>query len=395
MMPFVLVVTMALFIGIVSIVSGINNVTKNKVENRPLIVGLAGDTENEYIRYASAAVSSLSDLSVSFDLVVLGEEEAKQLLYKGEISAYVIIPDDFIDNVSEGTNVPLKFVTSSGADGVVPMFKEEISRAIIDIFVYSEKGVFGLGELMEDTGVDGNVYEEINALNFEYVKLIMNRTDVFDVEVLGASDGMPFEQYLVCGLAIFFLFLIGIPFATLYIKGDYSMNRVLKARGYSYFSQFFSEYSAHFISLLTNVYLAIGVILLASVVIKVNLLPVGINQVYWLFVQILPIVVMICSFNMLVFELSGNLVSGILMHFFITLSACYASGCFYPTYAFPKTVAEASAFLPTGIARDYFANVMREERAVEGALLLLGYTAVFFVAAIVLRRYKTTRRGTV
>ena len=166
-MPFVLAVTLALFVGIVAIVGGISDVKRNKEENRPITVGLVGDTDNEYIQYATTAIASLENISVSFDLVVLEEEEAKRQIFSGDLSAYVLIPDDFIESVSRGENIPLKFITSPGADGVVPMFKEEISRAIIDIFVYSEKGVFGLEELLWDTDADADIYEEINALNFE------------------------------------------------------------------------------------------------------------------------------------------------------------------------------------------------------------------------------------
>ena len=44
-------------------------------------------------------------------------------------------------------------------------------------------------------------------------------------------------------------------------------------------------------------------------------------------VELLPVIVTVTAFGFMIFELAGNLVSGVLLHFFLSLALCYVSGC--------------------------------------------------------------------
>ena len=51
---------------------------------------------------------------------------------------------------------------------------------------------------------------------------------------------------------------------------------------------------------------------------------------------LIPLVILIVCFAKFIFEVSGNLLNGSLLYFFLTLILCYFGGCFYPVSTFPE-----------------------------------------------------------
>ena len=110
-------------------------------------------------------------------------------------------------------------------------------------------------------------------------------------------------------------------------------------------------------------------------------------------ISALPVAFMLAAMNLLVFNLAGNLVSGLLLHFFSALALCYVSGCVYPATAFPVSVQKLAALLPTGIARQHLAAGVAGASDWGTFVGLLAYCGVFFSLALLVRYYKTTRVG--
>ena len=104
---------------------------------------------------------------------------------------------------------------------------------------------------------------------------------------------------------------------------------------------------------------------------------------------LIPVIVMLSAFNLMLFEISKNVVSGVLLHFFSTLLLCYISGCLYPIYAFPEIIQKLDYILPTGIARANLSSAFVGEcntYALIGTLIM----AVLFYAATVASRTRKT-----
>ena len=93
---------------------------------------------------------------------------------------------------------------------------------------------------------------------------------------------------------------------------------------------------------------------------------------------------------MLLFTLSGNMVSGLLLQFFGVIGLCYVSGCIYPISAFPMAVQQLAAWLPTGIARHYLSTAFSDASAWGSLGGLMLYTLAFLALALLVRVRKTT-----
>lgn len=388
--PFVLAVTVALLVGLAAVLYGVLDMFDNSEDNKRFTIAVAGDTDNEYMSWGIAAMQTFDETRFSVDFVEMTEAKAQTALKKGEISAYVVIPEGFVEKAITGLVEPVTYVTSAGMEGLTTLFKKEITTLVTDMVVYSQKGAYGLGDALDNNGLEKISNTHINKISLEYTSLIFERDKLYSVTELGVSDGLSTTQYYICAILVMLFVLVGLPFAAVYIKKDYAFNRLLLSRGYSFGLQLGCEYGAHLIAMfLQSAVMLLTVIVMMGVMPEMssgNLLTQVLGDVV---LKIIPIVIMISAFNIMMFELSNNMVSGLLLHFFTAISLCYVSGCMYPIYAFPKIIKNIAVFLPTGIARSYLATCFTYDSSIYGLVGLALYAVLFYGIALLVRFRKT------
>ena len=126
-LPPVLLVAAVLF-GCMSVaydaIGDINNESGQQTKFKVGLVGTAGDT---YMEMGLAAVESFDSTRFSVDFDQMEEKEAEKAMRQGKISAFIQFPEGFMDEAMYGNILPIKFVTSVGADSLVSMVKEELT----------------------------------------------------------------------------------------------------------------------------------------------------------------------------------------------------------------------------------------------------------------------------
>lgn len=386
-LPSVLVITLLLFIGLAVILYGALSMFYGGEGNKRFYVAIAGDTDDTYLRWGLSAVQSIDDGRFSIEILEMEESAAQKALEKGEISAYAVLPEGFMDNAVTGVIEPITYVTAAGMEGIASVFKKEITQLITDIVVYSQKGVYGLSDALQANGMGQDMYNYMTELSLQFAELIFHRDALYSVKELGISDGLSTPEYYVCAILVMTLMLIGIPFAAIHIKKDYAFCRLLRSRGFSSARQIGCEYTVHLLTLM----LQVGILLLfAGLVLRLQ--PIfGESFPEDLPVKLIPVVIMVAAWNIMLFEVTDNMVSGLLLHFFAVISLCYVSGCIYPVYAFPKTIQQLAMWLPTGVARGYLATCFTYKAAGKSLMGLLLYSVLFIGIAIWVRLRKTAR----
>jgi len=390
LLPFVLGVALALLLGLALILNGLISTFRNAESAKEFTVALAGDTSNEYMQWGLAALQMVDEDKFSITIVDMPLEEAEDALEHGKIAAYVIIPDGFMEQALAGEDIdPITYVTSAGVEGISSFLKREVTSLVTKMVVYSQKGSYGLEELLYDQDLYENAEDYMTQLSLEYTDLILNRNEFYKTQELGVSDGLITRDYYICAAVIVLLMLMGLPFAAIYIKRDYALCRVLRSRGHSVFQQLLCEYLAHLLSMVA----LLGCIfaLAAGAIAAIPGLSLGeLPEMDLLILRIIPVLLMISALNMLFFTLSGNMVSGLLLHFFGVIGLCYVSGCIYPVSSFPTSVQTVANLLPTGIARHHISTGFSYESSWSSLGGLMLYTLVFLGIALLVRTRKTT-----
>jgi len=392
--PFVLSVTLVLFLGLALVFGGIMAENSNSEENKVFNIALTGDLENKYLTQMLSAFKKIDETRFSIEFVEMEEAKAHKALKTGKISAYIVLPDDFVEKAIYGEVEALRYVTTSGNNDIVTLFKNEITKLITDMAVDSQKGTYGLGDALEEKEYVGFINSHINNLSIEYVDLIFSRTNMIKVEELGISSGLSFLEYYICGIFLCFIMLMGIPFAVFYIRKDNSLQKILVSKGCSNFAQIITEAITCFVALFMLTVLAVATLFAGSVFIKqINFEVFSLNVLVSFVLHSLPVLFLITTLNLLIFEISSNVVSGVLIHFFLTLSLCFISGCFYPKHTLPVSLQAVSAFTPTGVALSQLFSFFTLEDSLFRSALVVLYGLVFLFVTLVVRSLKITNRG--
>lgn len=388
LLPFVLLISAIIITGLLFVFTGIMDSDKNKEENMIFKVGIAGDTDNDYLKFGIAALKNLDESRFSVEFVEMEEDAAAKALTNGDISAYIVLPENFIENAINGNVESLTYVTTQGTEDLIVMFKNELTTLITDAVIGTQKGIYGLHDAFSYAEVYTNIYDRVNIMSIGYVELIIKRSEMLDIKELGISDSLGLAEYYICSITVLFLMLMGLPFISVHSRRDSSLHRMLILRRISAAKQLLCEWAVHFAALL----LVLCVIFLPITVLIIK------NGSFFIFTSVskylsfisslLAVLLMFSAFDIFIFEISGNIISGVLIHFFTTVSLGYISGCFYPVYSLPTVLQKLQSVLPIGLSRELLASALTSKGNGAAPLLIAIYIIVFALSAIFIRRYK-------
>lgn len=379
--PMLLMGTLVTLLCVALLVGALWKADENSADKQRFKIAITGDTSGEYVQMGMLALQTFDDTRFSMEVLELTAEEAQAQLLAGQISAYVILPEDFIERALYGDVDTVTYVTHAGGEDIVAMFKNEVTTLVTDLVIHSQKGVYAIGDLAPDD-VRGSYMDN---LAWAYVQLIFARSKVCTVEELGISSGLGLPEYYIGALSVFLLLFIGVAFVTVGVRRDYALQGLLQSKGRSGYQQVLCEYGAHF-----SVFLCLAAVLAGVIVLAGGFLgdTVQIPGFFSLVLRLIPVAAMAAALNCLIFELTGNVVSAVLWHFFLCLGQCYVSGCFYPVYTLPAVLQRFSGVLPAGLAREFVAGSFLETAQTPALLGILLYTGGFWALTVAARRCK-------
>lgn len=389
--PFIIVSTIVLFAVLMIVFSGIMKHQNENEDMKKFKVGIVGDTDNSYLELGLSFINTIDESRFSMELEILDEETARQLLKEKRLSAYIVLPEGFMTAALQGEVRTIKFITNADSTGLILALKDEVTGFVEQILTQTQKGVYGVQKALDSNGYPELSYEYLNRINVEYMDLIFHRSDIYEIEELGISDGLMLPEYLFCGITVLFFMLAGLPYAIILIRKDIEFNRILAARRFAAAKQIICEYAAY-----TGIMLAVSFVVIAILlnVPKAVGYPelLDSSSIGAVTVNIAASVIMITAFNIMLFEISENIINGIFMHLFFTIALCYVTGCFYPVYFFPKIIQKISVFLPTGIVRRCFADYMENRIVIVHIAGILVFAALFFLITVLVRRCRILKK---
>lgn len=372
-LPGAICIVLVLMAGLLLAYSVMTSSVSDSADNQKVQIAICGDLDDPFLQMGMSAILAFDNSRFSLDVQILEETAAEKALAEGSVAAYVVVPPGFMDAAMTGHLTPLRMVTTTGAAGLVSIFKDEVTSVITTIVLESQKGVFGMmdGFVEFDVEYQQNLVDE---LAFGYVGFILNRNDAYYLEELGIADELRFTTYLICGLGVLLIMLACLPFAPLMIRQDRALSRMLAAKGKSYWKQCLCDFSAYLLGfwLILMILVTLAVITLSFG--APNLLEA--LQPGWIIMNTLPVLLMAAAMSYMLYSISSDLIGGVLLQFFVTAAMCFVSGCMYPVYFFPESVQKLAAFLPTGIARSQLAGIFTGYFAWDSFGVLLGFSAI-------------------
>lgn len=383
---------MALTFGAIATVGGLALKNNLDAENKHKIsIGVVGDMEDFYLDIGLHVLKNVDNARFYIDISPM-EEEAKEKLEKREISGYLDIPYNYVENIYSGRNKPAKYVTLNAPTGFGTIISNEVALLVSDIVTESQNGMYSMQDIARKYN-NKNFWNNVEKLMFSYMDKLLMRKNMYDIELLGVSDKLSFEGYYICGITILFILLFGISASRIFSMKNFAYARLLKVSGIKAYKQVLCEYMAYFI--VTMITLLIFATVFGFVVSNGSfgipeLYGVGISQCYMFLIKIIPVIVMLTMMQMAIYESIPNVVGSVLAQFFIAIFIGYLSGCFYPNYFFPKLIQDVMLYLPIGNGFSVARKTMAGEPLGNELMLTLGYVLIFATVAIKSRNYKIT-----
>ncbi len=390
-LPAVLIMTL-LLTGCIALISKVMLIADSSSEKKQKVqIGLVGDISGSYLGFGISALQHLDSSRFAIEFIEMEEEEARDRLNHGTLSAFVIVPEGFVEAAVRGENMPLTYVSTSGSLRLGSMIMNELVNTISSLLTESQNAIYGMQNYLVNNGMSDIYWQATDELYLRFLDFILGRTSVYELEIMCLSGNLSMIGYYLCGFTVLFLLLWGIAGSPLYIKKDHALPALLSSKGQNTLSQMAGEFVAYFVLMATSFLLVIVLVAVAMGLTGFTLPEwerEGIGILFGFYVKMLPVAAVICAMQLLLFELTSDMVSGILLQFLCALSLGYLSGCFYPISFFPESIQMVQPLLPTGVAVNYGGNLLMEESTAIEMVLLLGYLLLFLVLATAMRKRK-------
>lgn len=357
-------------------------------EKQRLAVGIVGNIDDSYLGIGLTALQNMDSSRFYIDWLELSEEEAVRALEAREIHGYVVIPDNYIETIYHGENTPAEYIMLNGPEGFGSIVASEIAETLSDIVVECQNGMYAMQDLAKDYDRK-NLSKNEELLLLQYIRNILNRSEAYEVDVIGIADSCSFGGYYVCGILLLFVMLWGIACNKLFTSRNQEYSSLLNASGISPKHQILCEYGAYLsITLMTLIIVAflVGVALQFVDTGIPELLGLRVFDAVGFIFKILLVIIMLTWMQTAFYELIPNAVAAVLMQFILTIVLGYISGCFYPNYFFPEALQKIAAILPVGVGFSYIRKAMTGLPSLVDTALVVCYTAAFYVLTLFLKK---------
>lgn len=352
-------------------------------------VAITGDTENVVLKMGLMALESFDSTQYTVEILLMDQQEAEKALTERKLAGYVVIPEGFMEDALHGNMQPLEFVSHADAADLGTVFKKELTTAVATLVLESQRGVYGMVDALRDHGVSP-VGDLADKAGMDYMGLVLARDDIYTVEELGVSNGLDLAGTLLCGLSVLLLLLACLPFAPLLVRRDSALSAVLASRKKPVWAQTVCDYLAYSAALTVVCLVVLMILWIVCCCTGAAWITFGgIWQLLW---QLLPVILMAAGLSFLLYSIATELISGVLLQFFVTAAACFISGCIYPVSFFPVKLQQVVAWLPTGTARTYLSCVATDRPSVIYGLVLAGESLLFLGMAALIRGHRVHRK---
>lgn len=128
------------------------NMNASSEDKQKAKIGLVGDLSDSYLELGMHALQNLDSTRFSVEFFPMSEEEARQQLELGELTAYARIPDDLVESIMSGENSKITYVTSSGSAEIVTLLSQELMEVVSELLVEAQNAIYGMQRLLRQNG---------------------------------------------------------------------------------------------------------------------------------------------------------------------------------------------------------------------------------------------------
>ncbi len=350
--------------------------------------GLVGNTADRYLDVGLATLKNLDSSRFSVEINEMEKAEAIRGVMDGTLLGYIDIPDSFVSDIDRGVDTTLYLIMKQGNTTFGSMMIREIADLVSNMAIRSQSAVFTVGDISIGSGAKKSS-DLMNQLSFSLALNAVSRHEMSETEIIGISNHLSMGGYYIGGALTVFLLLWGISCCEILFKKKMPVQRLLYGNNIGAIKQILCEYAVY---LIATVIMLLAVFTVAGTVTSRfdfgigEIADINVIRAWRLLIACLPVVLLFTSLQFLLYECITSRIAVIVWQFFLTTVLGYISGCFYPSYFFPKQLQRIAAHLPVGAGFSYIKGILSAEVDRKAVLLVCVYIALFGMLTVIVRK---------
>lgn len=209
-----------------------------------LELAVTGPEDDPVPELLEQVMGNMSDISEYCSFTAMDYEDAVHALEQGEVTAVMVLPEDFIRGVMNGTNPDVDLIVSPDRP-LESLLTLWVGQSASDILTAFQSGIYAVLDIYRAEAPRGLSYGDVvTQINLRYVNWTMNRQDLFRLRTISATDQLPVEIHYGLSLLSYLLLAAAPVFVPIYDRVWLRSQRRYRAVGRGPLHFYFSGLAA-------------------------------------------------------------------------------------------------------------------------------------------------------
>lgn len=345
-------------------------------------IGVVAQEDEPFVDWMISAVSNMKNIEFNCQFKRISKQDASRKLQSGEFAVAFFIPENYVASIVNGENKHLIIRMGNGQTTIVHFLLKQLSEAASSFILNSEAGIYTMQEYYDLQNLPSKTEDELK-LNLQYIKDIAELEKGIKTETVASVNSYPLQsRYIISGFVLFLLFW-GLAGSKLLVPPKKTFQNQLAINGVSQYKQVLARYLSFLTASFSNylvLFLVISAILTLTGFSMPDTIIKNVSGLWRFAACCLPLLVFASAVIQLIYEITGDAISGILFLFFGIMLLALCSGCFYPLEYLPDSLQELAPKLPIYQACQYGLSILHQ--TYDGAALLR--LIIYFTLCLIL-----------
>ncbi len=286
------------------------------------------------------------------------KEHAISLLKSKNVYAIILVPDNFIEHILNGTNSAATLLLPK-ENSLESILFCTLANAGVSYLSTAQAGIYAA----EDTLISYEKWESLakvqEELNKRYLSYPLNRNKVFQTKTISATGSLSLANYYICSGVVLLSLLTGISQYHYFRAESKELLLLLNRQGLSFFFLLLSKLLA-----ITGIY----VLLFFPILVFAKLLPIASLGGFFIYTFTIQ------SFLLLLSTICPQPGNYSTLSAFLSILFLFLSGAFIPSVFLPEPLRQLGHFLPSALFIKLFQELLTHTFSLLSALqgILIG-----------------------
>ena len=351
----------------------LNNSKNSDKMNIAVVLPPDGDS------YTALAFSFLSEIDTVKNICTFKEmskNSAYEGLRDGSIYAVILVPDNFVNHIMDGTNTPANIIfPTSGINTKSSLFRTLINSGVTDIGA-AQAGIYAVDDVCNYYKIKDGIVKSEEFLNEAYFSYALDRSVYFKTDTIAATGNLTITEFYICSGIVLLLLLSGISCSDLLKRENSALSASLKRRRIPVSLLF--VYKIIGVSLVYFTMLIFAYIMTSLAKIRFpSISNVLVTLNFTSFISLFLLIFGIFSMVLFIFQLANSQSLGVLLLFTLSTLMLFISGGFIPSSLLPEIVQKIGVFLPTTYFMKLCGEIMTNTATLGTCFINVGFSALF------------------